>query len=575
MPVIPVNDDAKTSLPARCEVIIKGTTYTREIDSLVIEQHIDRHHEAVIMLSRSAVDATEVEDPDDHSKFLGESISISIKPEKGFGDEELKFTGLVTEVSFENSIDAINVISIYAKSPTIVMDGAKKNAFFSEQKASDLISSTVRAHPITAGSFDSTKIKYRHILQYNETDYEFVMRLASTNGLYAFYDGEKFHAIAPNSNGPVKLSWRQHLGSFSVGLGTSQPEYNSQLFDYEQTKDFKQDSKSVSQTKSLSALTDKSPKASKKIFKDSSFMPVYHQVDDAKSLDEILKYKRDGAQSKMTRCKGQSLMPTVKVGKCVQISGMNDKFDNSYWVTAVTHIIGQGGKYHNKFQCIPFDIAHPEYIGDRNRGALIQTGIVTDNADPDKLGRVKVKFPWVQGETFWTRYLSPHAGDKHGWYSLPEIDDEVLCAFERGDPDRPVILGSMYNSKSTPPSDSQVEENNVKMFLTKAGNKILVRDEGGKEAIEIVNAEGKNTIVLEAGGPSISIESDGDIAITGANIKIKGSGNVEIEADSDIKEKAGANMEIKAGANMKVEASGTQDVKGAMVNVKGNPINLN
>ncbi len=144
-----------------------------------------------------------------------------------------------------------------------------------------------------------------------------------------------------------------------------------------------------------------------------------------------------------------------------------------------------------------------------------------------------------------------------------------------GDPDRPVILGSMYNANNKPPADSQVQENNVKMFLTKAGNSILIRDEGGKEAIEIVNAEGKNKVVLDASGPSITIESEGDIAITGANIKIKGSGNVEIEADSDIKEKASANMEIKAGANMKVEASGTQDVKGAMVNVKGNPINLN
>jgi type VI secretion system secreted protein VgrG len=358
-------------------------------------------------------------------------------------------------------------------------------------------------------------------------------------------------------------------------LGTSQPEYNSQLFYYEQSKEFKQDSKSVSQSKSLSALTNKSPKASKKIFKDSSYLPVYHQVDDAKSLDEVLKYKRDGAQSKMTRCKGQSLRPDVKVGNCVQVKGMNQKFDGYYYVTAVTHAVDQGGKYNNTFQCIPFDIAHPEYNGDRNRGALIQTGVVVDNADPEKMGRIKVKFPWVQGETFWTRYLTAHAGEKHGWYSIPEIDDEVLCAFEMGDPDRPIVLGSMYNSKATPPDDSQVAENNVKMFLTKGGNKILIRDEGGKEAIEIVNNEGKNTIVLEAGGPTISIKSEGDIAITGANIKIKGSGNIEIEADSDIKEKAGANMEIKAGANMKVEASGTQDVKGAMVNVKGNPINLN
>jgi len=568
---------AKLETATICTVKVDEEKIRYNVETVVIEQPIDGHHELDVTLSQAVRDKFEIYDPSDYTDFLGKTISILIEPTGGKIEAShiLEFIGLVTEVSFDNSIDALNVISIRAKSPTITMDGAKTNAFFSEQKASDLINSIARSHPITLGRVDSTNTTYRHVLQYNESDYEFIMRMAGNNGLFAFYNGTEFQAVKAHSSGAVDLTWRESLGGFVVELGTAQPEYGSQMFYYEQARDFKSESKNVSQSKSLSDLTRKSPDASKEIYKKTSYFPVYNQVKDAQSMDETVRIVRDSALSRMVKCGGQSIRPDIKVGQCVQIRGMS-RFDGPYWVTGVTHTFDKGGKYYNEFKCKPLDVANANYPGDRDCGANIQPAIVTDNADPDQMGRIKVKFSWSgDGETYWARYLTLHAGQDRGWYALPEIGDEVLVAFEMGDPDRPYVIGSLYNSDNTPHADTQVDDNNIKMFLTKGGNKIVVKDESGKESIEITNADGKNSILLDASSPAISITCEGDISISGANITIKGTGNVEIKADSDIKANSGANMELKASANQKVEASGTQDLKGAMVNVKGNPINLN
>lgn len=82
----------------------------------------------------------------------------------------------------------------------------------------------------------------------------------------------------------------------------------------------------------------------------------------------------------------------------------------------------------------------------------VAVAVVTNNDDPDKLGRVKVKFPWLSdnNESFWARILTPLAGKGRGFYHLPEPDDEVLVAFEFGDINKPMIIGALWTGDNIP-----------------------------------------------------------------------------------------------------------------------------
>ncbi|MFQ6009405.1 MAG: phage baseplate assembly protein V, partial [Candidatus Zixiibacteriota bacterium] len=187
------------------------------------------------------------------------------------------------------------------------------------------------------------------------------------------------------------------------------------------------------------------------------------------------------------------------------------------------------------------------------------------------------------------RLLTLHAGEKKGWYCIPEVDDEVLVGFEHGDPHRPVILGCLYNGKDTPPLDHPVrwdgQKNNLKLFRTKSGNEIYFSDDSGSESIVIVQKDKKNSITLSLDGPKIAIESEGDISLKAANISLEStSGDITLNSAAGLKAESTRDTVIKASGNLKTEGSMNCDVKaganatvqgGALVTVKGALVKIN
>jgi len=562
----------KIETPALCTVKINNNEIKYSINSIELKQFIDNHHELTVALRQDIIGDDRIDDPEPYTAFLGKSISLGIAPtgDKVSASLALEFIGIVTEVRFENSIDEVNILVITAKSPTISMDGAKKNTFSFDQTASDIIGGILRNYPLTLGRIESTSGTLRFSVQYRETDYEYVMRLAAAAGKFAYYDGKEFRVVSASSTDEHELKWRELLGSFSLGLGTTSANFAAQIYNYEQDKLFSQDTTSLSGSTSLSAVSKKSPEASKVIFPDSGYSGDASSVDNARALDAVLTNEKSRSMAKMIKCHGHSIVPNVAVGHCIKISGM-DSFNQQFWVTKIIHLFDKTGKYHNEFECTPLDIAYPANSATISRPhTSIQTATVVDNVDPDDLGRIKVKFPWnSSNETVWIRFLSANAGKDRGWFCLPEIDDEVLVAFEEGNPDFPIALGALYNKGNTIPQEAMSNQVDcTRVFKTKSGNLILIIDKDGNEAIEISQKDGKNAIVLSLSGPSLHITSDGGDIIMRAN-------NITIEADSEIKLEAGSNATVKAGGNMKLEASANQNIKGAMVKVEGNPINLN
>lgn len=188
----------------------------------------------------------------------------------------------------------------------------------------------------------------------------------------------------------------------------------------------------------------------------------------------------------------------------------------------------------------------------------VTVGIVTNNQDPDGLGRVKLKLPWLSAtdETFWARVLSPMAGKERGLYLLPEVDDEVLVAFEHGQIEFPYVLGALWNGKDKPPATNDDGKNNKRMLKSRSGHLVRLDDTDGAEKIEIIDKSGKNSIVIDTANNAVTISADADVTITSANGKLKLSGqSIELSATSDVKIEASAGMDLKANAQMKIKGA--------------------
>lgn len=199
---------------------------------------------------------------------------------------------------------------------------------------------------------------------------------------------------------------------------------------------------------------------------------------------------------------------------------------------------------------------------DANRIFGVVVGIVTNNKDPKEMGRIKVRFPWLsdEDESQWARVLTPMAGNNRGFYYLPEVDDEVLVAFENGVIDFPYVLGAMWNGKDKPPESNSDGKNNLRTIKSRSGHIVRLDDSSGSEKIEIIDKSGRNKIVIASSDNTITIESNSDITIKSATGKLKMSAmSVEITATTDVK--------IQANTTLDLKSVGQTSLQGALVKI--------
>jgi uncharacterized protein involved in type VI secretion and phage assembly len=189
------------------------------------------------------------------------------------------------------------------------------------------------------------------------------------------------------------------------------------------------------------------------------------------------------------------------------------------------------------------------------RGNGIVIGIVASLDDPDKLGRVRVKLPHLDNElSDWARLVSLMAGKDRGTFFRPEIGDEVLCAFEHGDARRPYVLGALWSSQDTVPSDDgRPTENNWRQIKSRSGHIIKLDDTRGAERIELIDKDGDRTVTIDSAARKIQVVcQSGDVEVTAP------AGRVTVNARS---------IELKATGTINLEADGTFTIKGATVNI--------
>ena len=198
----------------------------------------------------------------------------------------------------------------------------------------------------------------------------------------------------------------------------------------------------------------------------------------------------------------------------------------------------------------------------------VAVGIVTDNQDPEGLCRIKVQFPWLseESESDWVKVVSFMAGRERGAVFLPEVDDEVIVAFEHGDINYPYVIGALWNSEDSPPETNADGRNNIRKIRSRSGHEILFNDdnEGGQEKLEIrTNAGHKIVLDDTSGQEKIEIRDK-----TESNfIEIDSVQNsITIESAASLKIKA-QTVEIEAGATMTIKAGATLTIEGALVKI--------
>ncbi|GJL61828.1 MAG: phage tail protein [Nitrospirales bacterium] len=195
-----------------------------------------------------------------------------------------------------------------------------------------------------------------------------------------------------------------------------------------------------------------------------------------------------------------------------------------------------------------------EEIAKSKRINGVATGIVTDNKDPDKLGRVKVKFPWLEeeAESDWAKVVSLMAGKERGAVFFPEVDDEVLVGFEQGDVNCPYVLGGLWNQEDKPPETNDDGKNNIRKITSRSGHEIIFNDDhekkkekieirtnaghvitlddsAGKERIEVKDKTGNNFLTIDSMQNAIAIEAAAKISIKAPMIELDASGMLTLK----------------------------------------------
>ena len=202
-------------------------------------------------------------------------------------------------------------------------------------------------------------------------------------------------------------------------------------------------------------------------------------------------------------------------------------------------------------------------MGDGREPGIIRgvsVGVVSQNQDPEGLGRVKVQFPWRENpdESHWARLSVPMAGKDRGTWFLPEVGDEVLVACDTERIEHPYVLGSLWNGKEPPPETNSDGKNDIRKIRSRSGHEIIF-DDGAQGRIDI-HLEDKKRVRMDPDGILISDDKGNEIEIKSLSGTIAIKSNTKISIQSKV-------IDIKADASLTLQATGTLTIQGALVKI--------
>lgn len=166
-------------------------------------------------------------------------------------------------------------------------------------------------------------------------------------------------------------------------------------------------------------------------------------------------------------------------------------------------------------------------------GALfgVSVGTVTDNSDPDGLGRVRVRLSWLPEDqsSWWARVAAPMAGKQRGVFFLPEVGDEVLVAFEHGRPEFAYVLGGLWNGADAPPYTNSGGKNHLRAIRSRGESELRFDDTPDAEKIVVTDKNGDNMLEIDVKAGRVTIKAAKEVVIAAATKLKIGDGDADLE----------------------------------------------
>jgi uncharacterized protein involved in type VI secretion and phage assembly len=528
------------------------------------------------------------------SSWLGKEIVLTFS-DKDDSSIQKKYEGTIRHLSMESQW-----LLVKAFSEDYALTLAEKHRSFADREVFSVVSDVINKSGIKAKKTiaPDKSVQFRFLHQYDETDYDFLKRLARYDGCVFYHDGESFVYVPKLSGSQTVQLGLDRITNVRLRCSLGDTKFHGVPYDY-----LKHSESSNLKFDSAKAQPSGHPFLSK----------VYQKSDDLqmdpieifkepfpvkKEFEQFVKNQQSFNGGMYVMVEGQTTHPNVAIGRAVACKD-DPILKNSFVIIGLEAEYRNNG-YHATFRgAVKDTVTRSLKIDEREYMGLLQPAIVIDNIDPEKLGRVQIKYLWdVDSNAHaWARVVNMGAGKNHGSHFTPRLGDQVLVGCEHGNSSLPIVLGALYHSENKP--DCKTDNGSEEVLLTKtpAGSEIRVTDKQGSEEILLSMPQSKNIIRMELKGPKITVESvggtivvhsktiqinaDEKIQVTAKDIEITAQNNITQKVGKDLsvtvggksEEKVSQDKKTSAGANVSVEAGSQTEISaGAAVKIKSTQV---
>ncbi|MBV7531727.1 type VI secretion system Vgr family protein [Chitinophaga sp. sic0106] len=503
----------------RITISINGKKY-RHWHALRLTQSIYAPHEFEVQLGDDFLLAAGSSVQQVVQRFLGKELQIQLG--------NTTFNGYITAVETGcHEGREFGYCLLRGKSPDAKMDIAPQLRSFEDKTLTQLVESMpTRLSNMLIQPERQAALSYH--VQYEETDYAFLRRLAAVYGEWFFYNGSRL-VFGKYSPAKITLRYRQELQRFSIQAGIPPVVPTYSWYEREQGS-----------VKSLPAKAER--------YHDPIIEAAINQLPPNKGnryagYDGALRSAAAIIQQRQAALQwyAESTEPGIRPGDLVTVREEQPlkRGHGTFLVSRIIHTADATGNYKNQLTGLPDCPPLKFYDEPRIPCCSPQSAVVVDNDDPEHLGRVKVRLHWQQGSTPWIPMLQPHAGGHKGFFFLPEKGEEVSIAFVEQHPEHPYVTGTCYHGKAKP--DWGTAGNNLKVVATRSGHTISLDDTAGNEVITIKDKAG-NIIQLDTAARSVLVEAPEQLQLKANNLQLYAKESIALHAGRDISLAAAGNV---------------------------------